>query len=78
MAVLVLAVAGLVFVGPLAEPSAAVATIRVPADRVTIQGAVDAAGDGDTILVSAGTYPRSRPLHCRQPARIWCGFRHPV
>ena len=32
------------------------ATIRVPADHRTIQSAVDAAGPGDLILVSPGTY----------------------
>jgi parallel beta helix pectate lyase-like protein len=32
------------------------ATITVPADRPTIQAAVDAAGAGDTILVQPGTY----------------------
>lgn len=32
------------------------ATIHVPADQATIQGAIDAASDGDTVVVSAGTY----------------------
>ncbi|MBN1844671.1 MAG: right-handed parallel beta-helix repeat-containing protein [Sedimentisphaerales bacterium] len=32
------------------------ATWRVPADRTTIQGAIDAAADGDTILVDPDTY----------------------
>lgn len=31
-------------------------TIRVPADQSTIQGAVDAAGPGDLILISPGVY----------------------
>ncbi len=31
-------------------------TLRVPGDHPSIQAAVDAAADGDTILVSAGTY----------------------
>ena len=31
-------------------------TIHVPADKPTIQAAIDAAVDGDTILVAAGTY----------------------
>ena len=32
------------------------ATIHVPADQPTIQAAIDAATDGDTVLVSDGTY----------------------
>lgn len=39
-------------------PAALVAqqTIRVPADYTTIQAAINAAGTGDTVLVSPGTY----------------------
>ncbi|MDI6794695.1 MAG: hypothetical protein QME81_17820 [bacterium] len=33
------------------------AVINVPADYFTIQAAVNAASDGDTIQVAAGTYP---------------------
>jgi len=41
----------------LAFPSLGLAaTIIVPADRATIQAAVDAAGAGDTVLVQPGTY----------------------
>ena len=30
--------------------------IQVPADQPTIQAGVDAAGNGDTVLISDGTY----------------------
>ena len=43
----------------LAFPAALAATINVPGDQPTIQGAVDAAGNGDTIMVDAGTYVES-------------------
>ena len=38
-------------------PSASASTIGVPADQPTIQAAIDAARNGDVILVSPGTYP---------------------
>ena len=38
------------------NPIAAQTTLTVPGDHATIQGAIDAAVAGDTVLVSAGTY----------------------
>lgn len=39
-----------------ATQSIQAATINVPADQSTIQAGIDAASDGDTVLVSPGTY----------------------
>lgn len=39
-----------------AQLAAASVTINVPADQPTIQAAINAAADGDTVLVSDGTY----------------------
>ena len=36
--------------------SLSAATINVPGDSATIQGAIDTASDGDTVQVAAGTY----------------------
>jgi hypothetical protein len=37
-------------------PSARAATIRIPADQPTIQAGINATSNGDTVLVSPGTY----------------------
>src|SRR5262245_14482077 len=41
------------------------AVIRVPADMADIQGALDAAAPGDTVLVAEGEYRISAPLTFR-------------
>lgn len=41
----------------LAAPARAQTTINVPADYATIDGALEAASPGDTVLVDPGTYP---------------------
>lgn len=45
-----------VFLALIVVPHASAATIRVPQDQSTIQGAINAAAVGDTVLVSPGTY----------------------
>lgn len=40
----------------LAVPAAAQSVIRVPADAPTVQAGIQAALDGDTVLVAPGTY----------------------
>ncbi len=47
--------AGLVFLALSAGPTLA-ATIRVPSDQPTIQAGIDAAAEGDIVLVSPGTF----------------------
>ena len=40
----------------LATPASAQSTINVPANAPTIQAGINAASNGDTVLVSPGTY----------------------
>jgi hypothetical protein len=48
---------------PLAMPLLAqAATIRVPADRPTIQAAIDAAVNGDEVVVAPGRYEQAAPI----------------
>ncbi len=65
--IIVLLVSGLVAV-PLSLKPAHAITIRVPFDSPTIQQAINAAGPGDTILVSPGTYPER--LDVNKPVSI--------
>jgi hypothetical protein len=49
-----------------ADSNDVVRTIRVPADRPTIQAAVDAARPGDMVLVDAGTYREAVKIDTKQ------------
>jgi PKD repeat protein len=57
--IVVLAIVALSLIAPPTGPANAARTIRVPQDVATIQGAINAAVDGDTILVAPGTYRES-------------------
>lgn len=48
---------GAMFSVMLVSPAHAAAELRVPTDFPTIQAALDAAADGDTVLVEPGVYP---------------------
>jgi hypothetical protein len=47
----------------LSATAARAATIHVPADRPTVQAGIDAAKDGDVVLVAPGIYRESIKLH---------------
>ena len=51
-------------------PLAAADTLKVPGEFETIQAAVDAAADGDTIVVAKGSYPESVQLLNRTGLRL--------
>src|SRR5258708_6707774 len=53
---IVISTLSLLFFSLLAANPASASTIHVPADYPTIQAAINAASDGDSILVSDGTY----------------------
>jgi hypothetical protein len=63
-----------VFIGIafLVSGSAYGAIINVPGDYATIQEAIDAAVNGDTVLVAPGIYPRAGHLETECDAQ---GFR---
>ena len=46
------------------------ATINVPADFATIQGAIDASLSGDTIAIAAGTYSKSASESASVPSGL--------
>ncbi|MFC2046622.1 right-handed parallel beta-helix repeat-containing protein, partial [Chloroflexota bacterium] len=58
--------------GPQPAAQAAGATIKVPDHYATIQAAIDAAADGDTILVAAGYYTEN--LRITQPITLSGGW----
>jgi hypothetical protein len=53
------AVLALTMAVPMLAATTQAATLRVPQDRSTIQAAIDAAVDGDTVLVAPGAYRES-------------------
>ena len=60
-------------VAALALPAAAAGGVHmVPQEHATIQGAVDAAADGDTILISHGHYPEAVVVSGKNQLQILC------
>ena len=49
-------------------PAGLAATLRVPLDQMTVQGAIDAARDGDVVLVARGEYMVTEPVSFRGKA----------
>jgi nitrous oxidase accessory protein NosD len=58
-------------------PLAAADTLKVPGEFETIQAAIDAAEDGDTIVVAKGSYPGPVQMTSRTGLRL-IGKGHPV